>query len=220
MTARLTAACRATLRYGLLDLPDRGPDAEHVASCAFCTAWLEGRKRLQAALATPVAPPTELQAAAMLDGVRDRVIEDCESGPVGELLAATLSADELPDGNGLELGVPELDPTLAARLRDVPGRAPEWSEVRASVMAEARAGEAEHGASRNGAGQTGADRIGGRAVGFRVIAAAGLAAAAIAAMNLLAERDVEPLPTIRITDVPSLAGLEYSPMAILRRGGD
>ncbi|MCR9244387.1 MAG: hypothetical protein NXI31_05100 [bacterium] len=219
MTARLTAACRATLRYGLLE-SGPGLDSAHVASCAFCTAWLEGRERLQAALATPVAPPSELQAAAMLDGVRDRLIEDCETGPVGELLTATLSADELADGEGLELGVPELEPTFAARLRDVPGRAPEWSEVRASVMAEARAGSAEHSAGRTGDRRTGADRNGGRAVGFRVIAAAGLAAAAIAAMNLLAERDVKPVPTIRIADVPSLAGLDYSPMAILRRGGD
>ena len=208
-------ACRRMLRSG--GQPVSEAIQRHAADCAFCTAWLRGRNQLQAALRTPVSPLSELDAASLLDGVRDRLIEQCEDSPLGLAVADTLApvasadadrGDASADGVDLELPV-----GLADRLRRVPGQAPEWGDIRDAVFAPGPAEAAESTAHEP------------RRVGRRATVAAGtagLAAAALLCVILLREGEPAAPPTepeIVFANLTSLDGVEFSPMRAVRHGG-
>lgn len=234
---RLTPACRAMLRSGGQPLADAV--RRHAADCAFCAEWLRGRERLQSALREPVAPLSELRAAALLDGVRERLVEQCEEAPLGQAVADTFASetaarelapheaavDSASIGDGDDGVAVDLSADLAERLRQAPGRgaAPEWREIRDAVFARPAAADAAPAAGA-ASGRSARARAGAMA------AAGGLAAAALLYVvlvgdNLPRERDpgrrgpppVEP--EIVFADLTSLSGVEFSPMRAVRRGG-
>lgn len=206
---RLTPECRAMLRGAGRDGVDRAI-RDHADACAFCRDWLQRRAGLTELLAQPVKPPSELTSAAMLDGIRERIIEAGEESSLGRVLeevlpqpAAPQTAQRAATGDaGDDWAGPALDRELAAQLRRVPGRAPDWSEVRESVLGTA---------ARSG---------GGRRVSTRIVAGAGgVAAAVILCALLLSEPDRRDMPEIVFTDVSSVSGVDFSPMRVLRTGG-
>ncbi|MCA8951346.1 MAG: hypothetical protein KDE27_17695 [Planctomycetes bacterium] len=203
--ARLTAACRAMLR-GAVPAADHVA-ADHVDGCAFCRDWLRRRAHLQELLAEPVPPPSELRAAAMLDGVRERIVEACEEGPLGRVLARAMPVVGASPV-GADWTGPELSPELAAGLRAVPIAAPEWRQVRSAVLA----------GSVGAGGSVGAALP--RSSRSRWLVATGFAAALVLSVVLLRSRTSTPVvPEIDFADVGDLSTIGYSPMSILRNGG-
>ncbi len=192
MPPKLSKHCRAMLRGA-----SPGSLRDHEAECDFCRDWLQRRARLTALLSEPIEPPTELRSAELLAGIRERIIESCEESPLGQVLDRAMPVDSVAESSAADaLPEPQLEPGLVTQMRAVPVAAPEWRDVRESVLAKASGGRS------------------------RYVAGAGVAAAVVLSVVLLLRRDRPELPEITFTDVSSLSGVEgFSPMTVLRNGG-
>lgn len=204
--ARPTSECRRFVRSGL-DEPRLGDPAlrEHVAKCAFCSARAAAVARLGGAVAQPPAAPPRLHSPAFLDGIRARVVEDCEESTVGRFVAANiLVSAPLATESAWPSDLLEGDFARRAMTRPEPASTAAWARVKASVL-ESLAAQAP-------------SRV-GRMVWARnrTLTLAGVAAAAII-FAWFASGGSQPTPEIVITDVVSMPESEFSPMTVLRHG--
>ena len=127
----LTPQCRAVLRGRSTEV---APLRDHVEECAFCSEWLSRRAGLQLLMAQPIPPAPELRSEGMFARLRERIIEDCEDGPVGQVLEQAMPVAPIADGDAWPeplLGS-DLAPQLDARS-PAPG-ALDWGLVRAAVL--------------------------------------------------------------------------------------
>jgi len=195
----LTPQCRAVLRGRSTEV---APLRDHVEECAFCSEWLSRRAGLQLLMAQPIPPAPELRSEGMFARLRERIIEDCEDGPVGQVLEQAMPVAPIADGDAWPeplLGS-DLAPQLDARS-PAPG-ALDWGLVRAAVLEDI------------------VDRSSRRLVRQRFLIGLGAAAALVLCVLLFraSESRREP-PEIVFADISSLPIGLYSPMSVLRNGG-
>lgn len=211
----LTAECRAFLRAGMPDASAaEAPVAQHLAACAFCSARLAARQKLGVALRVRPPAPQELRSSAFLDGIRTRIIEQCEQAPLGALLErampvqvpaplegvfpegllqSDLSRTAVQAAAGADAGEARVDSEIA------------WSRIRNGVLA--------------GVGEVVTqERAGHRLLRTKGMALASVAAAAAIICAMLVSEGTTTSPTIVITDVATMPSVEFSPMAVLRHG--
>ncbi len=196
---RLTRKCRAVLRG---ESVNSAPLAGHVESCSFCAEWLRRRGALQRLLRQPPAALPESESASLLTDVRERIVEQCENGPVGRALEQVMPVAPPAGSVG---GWPE--PLLESELSEsFAASSPEspasrvWSAVRCAVLEDIATSTS-------------------RRVRYRALLGVGVAAALVLSVMLLREREVDAeIPSIDIVDVSSLPD-GYLPWAVLRNGG-
>lgn len=204
----LTRDCRAVLRGAVLE---NSPLQTHVDACELCREWLVRRAALQNVLAQPVKAPSESSSAAMLTSIRERIVQQCEDGPIGKALEASLPVAPLPGDETWP--DPLLESDLASRLATRPesvtaaARHRDWTSVRAAVLEEISGRSAR------------------RTVRYRTLAGAGAGIAAALALCVLQLRE-QPAPEqpvvftgIALIDIAALPDFGIAPMSILRNGG-
>lgn len=130
-------ACRAVLREALTTLgPLDAKVLEHVAACAFCRARVRARDHLLPLLRLrPQLAPDVANGAEVLDEVFERIVEDRERAPLGQLLAGAVP---MPTPNATGWPEPLLESDLAQRTVSAPPAvaATSWARVRESILDE------------------------------------------------------------------------------------
>jgi len=207
---RLTRECRAVLRtVEFAESADGAALRAHAETCAFCADWLRRRDAVRGLLRAPVAPPSELQSARLLIGIRERIVEQSEQGPIGRALeeSMTVTPVEADDAWPEPLCESPLTSRLASSGAVVLGER-DWRAVRAAVL--------ERIAADTGSRERASRRI--VVTGRRGLAAVGLAAALV--LSVLFLREHEPVPATPKIVFADMSSMPSSPMAVIRRGGE
>ena len=211
----LTAECRAFLRAGMpAASAAEAPLAQHLAACAFCSARLAARQKLAVAMRVRPTAPQELRSSAFLDGIRTRIIEQCEQAPLGALLERAMPVQVPAQVEGAfpegllqsDLSRTAVQAAAGANAREARvDSALAWSRVRLGVFAGANEEVAQERQSQ-------------RLLRTKGMALASVAAAAAIICAMLVSEGTTTQPTIVITDVATMPSVEFSPMAVLRHG--
>lgn len=133
MTARCRAALRESFGKGPLDPETRS----HVEACGFCSARLAARDVLASRLR--FRPNASVDAERFLAAVRDRVVQQAEHSPLGQLLSEAMPVTSPADSRVRRESM--VDSGVARLVRSVPLARPEadWARVRGAIRARVAA---------------------------------------------------------------------------------
>jgi hypothetical protein len=136
---RLPAACRAVLQAAL-DAGGAPADHPHLLGCAQCAQRVAAHRRLASWVKSRPVPPQQLVAPGLLAGIHERVIETCESTPLGGLVGKAMAVPPAAAGWPEDLLTsPLAEEAVSAPLVPPAPPAVVWARVRQTILAEVRA---------------------------------------------------------------------------------